>query len=65
LREGIEKRAIASDRMIFLLVAALLFAVLYVYPGDMSPSQRVALAALLMIPAFILASILKDLMMRN
>ncbi|MEM3793770.1 MAG: hypothetical protein QXS76_02550 [Candidatus Bathyarchaeia archaeon] len=48
-----------------LLAAAFLIAILCFFPGDLSLGQRIALAIILSIPAFILASIIKDLVKRD
>ncbi|MEM2082299.1 MAG: hypothetical protein QXK34_00990 [Candidatus Bathyarchaeia archaeon] len=62
---SIEGRRMAFWGGAHVLAVALLIAILYFFPGDLSLGQRVALAIILSIPAFILASIIKDLAKRD
>lgn|GEM_PF-3405389 len=65
MRRSMEERGAGLGGRSHLLIIALLIAALYFYPGDLSLGQRTALAIILAIPAFLLASIIKDLLERG
>ena len=65
MKRSMEERGAGLGGRSHLLIIALLIAVLYFYPGDLSLGQRTALAIMLAIPAFLLVSMIKDLLERE